>query len=94
MKHRSGYLIAILVIVVAVAVSAFTAAAAKPAVENRAASRWEHLALTHNSAVVGDRDLSKRIVGLGDKGWELVSVSTVVKDGTTVKTVFCFKRPK
>jgi len=81
-------------LVIALAVFAFTASAAKPGAAHHAAPRWEHLALTHNSADVGnDGDLSNRIVRLGDEGWELVNVSTVVKDGTTVKTVFYFKRP-
>ena len=58
-------------------------------------TRWEHLALTHDDAEVGaSRDLPPKIVRLGDAGWELVNVSTVVKDGSTVKTNFCFKRPK
>jgi len=63
--------------------------------EDPAAARWEHLALTHNGADVGsDRGLSTRIVRLGNEGWELVNVSTVAKDGTTVKVLFFFKRPK
>ena len=59
------------------------------------APRWEHLALTHDSADVGgDVKLSQQIVRLGNEGWELVTVSPVSKEGSTVKTIFFFKRPK
>lgn len=56
---------------------------------------WEHLAMTHDGAEIGSSpELSARIIRLGEQGWELVDVSTIVKEGTTVKTVFYFKRPK
>lgn len=51
--------------------------------------------ITHDGAEVqGDDNLAARIIGMGNEGWELVSVSTVVKNGTTTKTIFHFKRPK
>ena len=62
---------------------------------NTFVSRWEHAALTHDSAIVSqDSDLSAQIVRMGNEGWELVSVTNVMKEGTTSQTVFYFKRPK
>jgi len=61
----------------------------------REASSWEHLALTHTgSEPAGGSETSGKIVALGSDGWELVSVETYVRDGTTTKTVFFFKRPQ
>ena len=59
-----------------------------------AAGGWQHLALTHEGdSVDGDPKLSRQINQLGRDGWELVSVTSLTKDGTTVRIVFCFKRP-
>ena len=55
--------------------------------------QWEHLALTHDDAGLS-KDLSQQIVRLGDQGWELVCVTPVTKDGSTVTTRYYFKRPK
>ena len=77
--------------------AAFTASAqpTSASAPERAVKRWECAALTHDGAeVLGDEKLAAKIRGMGDEGWELVSVSTVVKDGTTTKTIFYFKRPK
>jgi hypothetical protein len=73
-----------------------TAAVEEPAVSGeRAIARWEHLALTHDGANVSqDPQLSAQIVRVGNEGWELVCVTNVVKDGSTTKTIFYFKRPK
>lgn len=58
-------------------------------------TQWEHLALPFKGAdVTRQPALSGQIVKLGAEGWQLVSVSTVVEDGTTVKHVMYFKRPK
>jgi len=54
---------------------------------------WEHLALAHDRADLGG-DLSGQIVRLGNEGWQLVCVSPIAKAGTTVKTIYYFKRPK
>ena len=40
------------------------------------------------------RELSKQIVRLGSDGWQLVCVTPLASDGTTVKTIYYFKRPK
>ena len=74
-----------------IAVSALAAQTEPVAV----AAQWEHLALTQDSAQVGsDRDIARQIVKLGEQGWELVTVSPILDAGTTVKTVYYFKRPK
>lgn len=57
--------------------------------------RWEHLAMgvdTQNG--VGEQDTGAQIIRLGNDGWELVDVENVVKDGTTTKTVYFFKRKR
>lgn len=95
MRLQSVYPVVALCLVMIVAVFAFAAQGANAGAEGEGAPRWEHLALTHDSPeVVNDDGLAKRIVGLGSEGWELVAVVPVAKDGTTVKTVFYFKRPK
>jgi hypothetical protein len=79
----------------ALAVSVFNAEgqlANQPA--PKATQKWEHAAMTHNDSKVGGADLSRKINQMGDSGWELVDVSTVVVEGTTAKTIFYFKRPK
>lgn len=56
---------------------------------------WEHLALENLGAgVTGSSDLAKKINNLGDKGWQLVDVESITKEGTTQKTVYFFKRLK
>lgn len=56
--------------------------------------KWQHMALTHNGAdVSGDGNLSGQITKIGNEGWELVSVSSIIRNGTTEGTVFYFKRP-
>jgi hypothetical protein len=56
---------------------------------------WQHLALEHAGVgVIADPQLAGKIDQLGNEGWELVSVGNVQVDGTTIKTVFYFKRPR
>lgn len=54
---------------------------------------WQHLALPHEGASL-DADLSRQINRLGDDGWQLVGVTPIAKDGTTVQTIYYFKRLK
>ena len=61
--------------------------------DERKAKQWEHLALTQEDAELGG-DLGAKINQLGAKGWELVGVTPIAKDGTTVKTRYYFKRPR
>lgn len=54
---------------------------------------WQHLAMPHDTAQgVGTPELSRQINQLGRDGWQLVDVEGIVKNGTTVKTVYFFKR--
>ena len=55
---------------------------------------WEHIALSVSGESVTDEQTSRQIVRLGNDGWELVDVESLVNDGTTTKVVYCFKRPK
>lgn len=67
-------------------------AEAKPVVQKTA---FEHLAM---NVPVGERlstpETAKKINELGRQGWQLVDVETMVKDGTTTKMVYFFKRQK
>ncbi len=79
-------------------VAAFAAAAVAQSADapndRPAAAGWQHLALTHEGeSISGDPKLSRQINQLGRDGWELVDVTSLTKDGTTTKIVFCFKRP-
>jgi hypothetical protein len=49
------------------------------------AVQWEHLAMPTDAGI-----LSR----LGEEGWELVDVETIVENGTTKKAVYFFKRLK
>ena len=65
-----------------------------PAPARGSASRWQHLALEHpGSNLVSDEAFARKINQLGDDGWELVDVETLVQEGTTLKMMFFFKRP-
>lgn len=92
MKSRTSMLLVFSFLMAAV-VWALALPAAEP--DGTEHARWEHLALTHNDANVSSTgELPQRIIRLGNDGWELVNVSTVVKEGSTEKTIFYFKRPK
>ncbi len=54
---------------------------------------WQHLALPHEGAGL-DAELSRQINRLGDEGWQLVGVTPIAKEGTTVQTIYYFKRLK
>lgn len=56
--------------------------------------RWQHLALEHNTAKLGnDADLGRQINKLGREGWEMVTVLNFSENGSTGKTMYYFKRP-
>lgn len=71
----------------------FLAAARPAATAQDQVQQWEHLALSHDDAGLGG-ELSAQIVRLGKEGWELVGVTPIEKNGTTIKTRYYFKRPK
>ena len=54
--------------------------------------QWQHLAMPTESGVL--KDVGRQINQLGDEGWELVDVETIVENGSTKKAVYFFKRPK
>jgi hypothetical protein len=94
MKSRT---LSLLAVVVSVALLSFSIAgrnveSAPPDATRRS---WQHLAFPVDADKgVGDAEVSRKIVQLGDEGWELVGVGTFQKDGTTTKLVYFFKRPK
>ncbi len=53
---------------------------------------WQHLALTQDADEDMNAELSRQINELGNGGWELVDVENFIEEGTTVKTVYYFKR--
>lgn len=86
---------ALMLLSLGIAASFAATPADNPRESSHTAKPWECAALAHDGAeVVGDEALAAQIMKMGNEGWELVSVSTVVKDGTTTKTIFYFKRPK
>ncbi len=58
-----------------------------------AARSWQHLALMQKNSGP-ESELGAQINRLGREGWELVCVTPFVEDGTTMRTVYYFKRPK
>ena len=72
---------------------AFAESTAEQAVGQGGAAAWDHLALPHDSAGL-DGNLSRQINRLGKENWQLVCVTPISEDGTTVKTVYYFKRQK
>jgi hypothetical protein len=56
---------------------------------------WQHLAFEHEGrSVTGSPDLARRINSLGDEGWQLVDVESIVVSGSTTRMIFFFKRLK
>jgi hypothetical protein len=65
--------------------------AAEPVVTTK---QWQHLALAHDTAELGnDADLARQINKLGREGWEMVNVLNFSKDGSTNNTMYYFKKP-
>jgi hypothetical protein len=57
--------------------------------------RWQHLALEQDAKrPMSDPEFTKKINQLGDDGWELVAVDSVLDSGTTVRRIYFFKRLK
>lgn len=89
--NRFAYLFGSIVLVVAT--FALTASAFQDSDARDTKTQWEHLALPHQGAGLGN-DLAKRVNRLGNEGWQLVCVTAVSKEGTTEKTIYYFKRAK
>ncbi|MFK7820467.1 MAG: hypothetical protein AB8G99_17230 [Planctomycetaceae bacterium] len=56
--------------------------------------KWEHLAMTTDGPKLSTPEVSRKIIGLGNEGWQLVDVETYAENGTTTKAVYFFKREK
>lgn len=93
MKNRIATYFALCCVAVAAATYGLAATAAEDA-PTKPAAQWQHLALTHEGANIQVQPLSSQIVRLGNDGWELVTVSTVVEGGETKATIFFFKKPQ
>ena len=93
MKSRTGFLLLLCCVLLLPVTYALTASATQQGNLQDSATRWEHLAMTHDGADLSG-DLSGQIVRLGNEGWQMVCVSPIAKEGTTVKTIYYFKRPK
>ena len=86
MKTITGIAVSALAILLFVNTSARSSQDAPPK------QTWQHLALTQDDGGLGN-GLGQQINKLGREGWELVGVTPITKDGTTVKTRYYFKRP-
>jgi hypothetical protein len=68
---------------------------AEPTEPVAGAARWEHLAYSVSAqGGVSTPEISRRIMQLGNAGWELVDVENINENGSTKTTVYYFKRPK
>ena len=55
--------------------------------------KWIHLALpSPNNDELGNKEFANKINQLGKNGWQLVDVESSIKDGTTSKRIYFFKR--
>jgi hypothetical protein len=62
---------------------------------DNAARRWQHLALEQDAKrPLSDPEFAKRIDQLGNDGWELVAVDSVLDSSMTTKRIYFFKRPR
>lgn len=91
-KHAIVYLIGCLTLAISVFSFHSNSAAEPDDTPDKVHQQWEHLALDYSANL--DKELSAKINSLGDKGWELVSVSTRTHNGTTQGVTYYFKRPK
>ncbi len=78
-------------VVAAAIILAVTSSAASSQQEPRKHA-WQHLALTQDDDGLGN-GLGQQVNKLGREGWELVGVTPLTKNGTTVQTRYYFKRP-
>lgn len=61
--------------------------------DNRSGKRWQHLAFPLDATKgLGDAEFSRKVNQLGESGWELVDVESVLKDGNTIQRIYFFKR--
>lgn len=66
-----------------------------PDPDNAGPHRWQHLALEQDAKrPMSNPEFAKQIDQLGNDGWELVAVDSVLDSGTTTKRIYFFKRPR
>ena len=94
MNTKAALLLCCTVALVCIVIAGTALAAAHDSDNPRSATKWQYMAFEHdviNGPLGGE--LGKTITKVGRDGWELVSTANYLKDGTTVSTVFYFKRP-
>ena len=71
-------------------------AVAAPQQSDEGQAPWEHLAMPAEGASggLGSPEVARKINEIGRAGWELVDVETYLKDGSTEKSIYFFKRRK
>lgn len=58
------------------------------------AGAWEHLAMNVPGDQLSTPEVSRKIIGLGDDGWQLIDVESRIKGGDTTELIYFFKRQK
>ncbi|MDB4614208.1 hypothetical protein OAH18_00820 [bacterium] len=56
--------------------------------------QWEQLALNIPGDKLSTPEISRKIIGLGNDGWQLIDVETTVKGGDTTAIIYFFQRQK
>jgi hypothetical protein len=67
---------------------------ADPDAPSDGVAQWQHLAMQTETGILRDPKVGRQINKLGDEGWQLVDVETIVENGSTKRAVYFFKRPK
>jgi hypothetical protein len=94
MKSKLSYGLAVVGLTIAL-ITTLQAQNAGEITENAAGKSWQHLALEQAATKgVGGAEFSRQINRLGNEGWELVDVESVLAGGTTAKRIFFFKRQR
>ena len=91
---KAAVLLCCVVILVCAVIAANVLAAERDGEHGQSPKSWQYMAFEHDvtDGPLGG-DLGKTITKVGRDGWELVSTANYSKSGTTVTTVFYFKRP-
>jgi len=93
-SSKAAALLCCVTILICIAIVGRTLAAEHDGEHAPSARAWQYMALEHdvtNGPLGGE--LGKTITKVGRDGWELVSTANYSREGTTVTTVFYFKKP-
>lgn len=93
-SSKAAVLLCFVTILVCIAIVGRALAAERDSEHGPSARGWQYMALEQdvtNGPLGGE--LGKTITKVGRDGWELVSTANYSKAGTTVTTVFYFKKP-